>query len=71
MSPPTNNWRQRRTEHRFMRNSNQQETHNVKTHNITTQNTKKKDEKHGPHQNSEGELRCHVTHNQYITFRYI
>jgi hypothetical protein len=44
MIPPTNNWRYRRTEHRFMRKSLRTSQHgiqNVKTHNRTTQKTKK------------------------------
>jgi len=34
MSPPTKNWGQRRTEHRFMRTS-QHGTENVKTYDMT------------------------------------
>ena len=56
----TNNWRQRRTEHRFMRESQQISQHgtqNVKTHKRTTPKTKKMSNTDPP-TNPGGELRC-------------
>ena len=60
MSAPTNNWRYKRAEHRFMRKSqrtSQHEIQNVKTYTRTTHKKKKtiKDGQHRPYQKTGGE----------------